>query len=318
MREGSEMKRIFAVGLLAGIVSSTTTSIAERPTESDIASVVQRATEKRDFDQAEKLLRDYRSINGDTPEAIEARSCLARGELAAGKFGKAEAHATETHESAVAALRTRSLDERRLRDALATAIEIEALALTGQGARSVAVERLHNELERYRESPIGARIQSSIDLVSLEGRPAPRLDAREHLGRPVPELNTLKGKVVLLFFWAHWCSICKEESPIIAALVDRHRARGLVVVAPTQRYGYVDGGRPAAPDRELRYIEQVRDKHFDFLRRESVPISEGIHREYGVASVPLLVLLDRQGVVRLYHPGRITEKDLEAAILSLL
>src|SRR5215467_11924122 len=65
----------------------------------------------------------------------------------------------------------------------------------------MAVERLHNELERYRESPIGARIQSNIDLVSLEGRPAPRLDAREHLGRPMPEPNTLKGKVILLFFW---------------------------------------------------------------------------------------------------------------------
>jgi thiol-disulfide isomerase/thioredoxin len=311
------MKTIFAVGLLAGIVSSTTTSIAERPPESDIASVVQRATDKRDFDQAEKLLRDYRATNGDTPEAIEARSCLARGELAAGKFGKAEGHATETYDWAVAALLTRSLDDPRLQEALATAIEIEAIALTRQGARSNAVERLQSEVERYRESPISARIQSTIDLVSLEGRPAPRFDAREHLGPPVPELNALKGKVVLLFFWAHWCSICKEESPLIAALADRYRARGLVVVAPTQRYGYVDGGRPAAPDRELRYIEQVRDKYFDFLRNESVPISEGIHREYGVASIPLLVLLDRHGVVRLYHPGRIPEKDLEAAIVRL-
>jgi len=158
---------------------------------------------------------------------------------------------------------------------------------------------------------------SDIARLSLEGRPAPRLVAREHLGRPTPDLNTLRGKVVLLFFWAHWCSVCKEESPLIATLTDRYRARGLVIVAPTMRYGYVDGGRPAAPDRELRYIEQVRNKHFDFLRNEAVPISEGIHREYGVASVPLLVLLDRQGVVRLYHPGRITEEDLESSILKL-
>jgi len=311
------MKTIFAVGLLVGLVSSTMTSLAQRPAASDITSVVQRATEKRDFDQAEKLLRAYRSANGDTPEAIEARSWLARGEFAAGKLARAEAQATETYDLAVAALRTSSLDDRRLQEGLATAIEIEALALTGQGARSIAVERLKNELERYEQSPIRARIQSDIDLVSLEGRPAPRLDTRENLGRPRPEINTLKGKVVLLFFWAHWCSICKEESPLIATLADRYRARGLVIAAPTKRYGYVDGGRPAPPDRELRYIEQVRDKHFDFLRNEAVPISEGIHREYGVASVPLLVLVDRQAVVRLYHPGRITEEDLDAAILKV-
>jgi thiol-disulfide isomerase/thioredoxin len=310
------MKKIFAFGLLVGIVSTVTTSIAEGPADSDIASLVQKATANRDFGQAEKLLRAYRSTNGDTLEAIDAQSRLARGEFAAGKLGKAEAHANETYDLAVTALRTHSLDDRRLRDALATAIEIEALALTAQGARSTAVERLHNELDRYRESPIGARIQSAIDLVSLEGRAAPRLDAREHLGHAVPALDTLKGKVVLLFFWAHWCSICKEEGPIIAQLADRYRQRGLVVVAPTQRYGYVDGGRPAAPDRELRYIEQVRDKQFNFLRNEAVPISEGIHREYGVAAVPLVVLIDRQGVVRFYHPGRITEDVLETAILK--
>lgn len=42
------------------------------------------------------------------------------------------------------------------------------------------------------------------------------------------------------------------------------------------------------------------------------------YKEYGVTTVPMHVLLDRQGVIRLYHPGGLTEDELEAAIRKLL
>ena len=77
-------------------------------------------------------------------------------------------------------------------------------------------------------------------------------------------------------------------------------------------------GRTAPPDKELRYILQVRDTHYGFLRHEVVPVSEANSERYGARSVPLIVLLDRQGVIRLHHPGRMTEEDLEAAIQKLL
>jgi hypothetical protein len=54
------------------------------------------------------------------------------------------------------------------------------------------------------------------------------------------------------------------------------------------------------------------------LRDEPVPMSEANYKEYGVTSVPMNVLVDRQGIVRLYHPGRMTEEELEAAIRKLL
>jgi thiol-disulfide isomerase/thioredoxin len=160
--------------------------------------------------------------------------------------------------------------------------------------------------------------QTNLNPPSLEGRPAPRISGGLHIGTRVPSLDELKDKVVLLFFWAHWCVECRAESPTIAKLVDKYRSQGLVTIAPTQRYGYVEGGRPAPPDRELRYIIQIRDTHYSFLRDIPVPVGEANHKAYGADAIPLHVLIDRQGIVRLYNAGRMTEEELEAAIRKLL
>jgi thiol-disulfide isomerase/thioredoxin len=159
---------------------------------------------------------------------------------------------------------------------------------------------------------------AAVPARSIEGRPAPQIEGRRHIGPRVPAVGELKGKVVLFFFWAHWCSDCKAEGPIVAGLLDKYRSRGLAIIAPTQEFGYVEGGRPAPPDKELRHIIQVRDTYYPFLRNEPVPISEVNIRQYGVDSVPTLVLLDREGIARVFHPGRMTEEELEAAILELL
>jgi peroxiredoxin len=198
------------------------------------------------------------------------------------------------------------------------AIETRASVMLEQGARSEAVHFLQTELAVYRGTPIHDRIEGLVDRMSLEGRPAPRLETRLRVGPRAPSMADLKGKVVLLFFWAHWCVECKAESPTVGKLLDKYRSQGVAIVAPTVRYGYVEGGRPAPPDKELRYIIHVRDTRYGFLRKEPVPVSEANYKEYGVTTVPMHVLVDQQGVIRLYQPGRMTEEELDAAIKKLL
>ena len=155
------------------------------------------------------------------------------------------------------------------------------------------------------------------DAGGLEGRPAPPLETRAHLGPRVPSMAELQGYVVLMFFWAHWCADCKAESPIVARVVEKYRPQGLVLIAPTQRYGYVTAGRAAPPEQELRYIVQVRDRDYPFLKREAVPYSDANAERYGVDAVPRIFVIDRRGVVRLDHQGRVTEEALDAAIRKL-
>src|SRR3989441_188129 len=187
-----------------------------------------------------------------------------------------------------------------------------------RGERSEAMAFLERELVTYRNSSLSKRIQKNINLLTLEGHPAPALEKSEWIGAAPPTLADLKGKVVVLFFWAHWCPDCKIQGPILAKLRDRYQSQGLAIVAPTQRYGYVAGGASASPDEELRYIVQVRDQYYPFLADLPVPVSVADHQRYGVSSTPTVVITDRQGIVRLYHPGRMTEAQLETHLRGLL
>ena len=122
----------------------------------------------------------------------------------------------------------------------------------------------------------------------------------------------------MLFFWAHWCGDCKQQGPILAELLDQYGSQGLTIVAPTQRFGYVAGGAPAGAADETRYIEAVRDASYGFLKNRPVPLSEANHKTYGVSSTPTLVLVDRQGRIALYNPGRMAKEALEAQVRQLL
>jgi thiol-disulfide isomerase/thioredoxin len=152
----------------------------------------------------------------------------------------------------------------------------------------------------------------------LEGRPAPALDTGTRLGPRVPSIAELEGRVILLFFWAHWCAECKAQSPTLGRVVEKYRTQGLVLIAPTQEYGYVTEGRAAQPGQERRHIVQVRDKYYPFLKSEAVPLAEVNAERYQLAGVPKIVLIDRRGIVRVDRSGRMTEEELEAAIRKWL
>jgi thiol-disulfide isomerase/thioredoxin len=311
-----------AVAVFAAMVftfAAGVAGVAQDARTAGLVPSVRAAIAKHDFAAGEALIDQQRSRQGVTSELAEAVSWLGRGALADRDLARAEQYALDAEDLSIELLKSRRVnDDRRLESALGAALEVQALVKAARGARSEAVYGLKRALEEYRGTVLHKRIQKNINALSLEGQPAIALDVAEHLGPVVPTFDQLKGKVVLLFFWAHWCPDCKAESPVIARLLDKYRSQGIAIVAPTQRFGYIVSGTPAPPDDELRHIIEVRDTYYPFLREEAVPLSEANHKEYGVSSTPTLVLLDRQGIVRVYNPGTMSEAELEAAIRRLL
>ncbi len=264
---------------------------------------VKSQTARGNFEAAEQAIAQLKTKYGTVPEILEAHSWLGRGALSAKRLDKAEQYAAETYKLCEEALKHSKLDaEPRLPIALGAAIEVQAQVLAQHGQRSEAVAYLNGELKKYHATSIRARIQKNIHLLSLEGKPAP----------PLEGVVKWQGKPTLLFFWAHWCSDCKQQGPVIDRL--RQEFHTLQVLAPTQTYGYVAGGQEASRAVELPYIKRVFDQFYSTLRSVPMPINEENFRAYGASSTPTLVLLDRVGVVRLYHPGQMSYEELKPVI----
>jgi thiol-disulfide isomerase/thioredoxin len=267
------------------------------------------------YSAAEGELRDYRSHHGVTPEYVEAYSWVARGAAAMKQWGQASRYAQQTQKLSEQLLTKQKLEaEPHLPIALGAAYEVQAQALAETGKRNEATALLRTALVKYGDTSIRARLQKNLNLISFVGQPAPPLQATEFLGAKAPALASLKGKPVLLFFWAHWCSDCKGEVPIIARLKQEFASSGLTVIGPTQLYGYAARGEDATPTQEKTYIDSVRQRYYASLSDMPVPLSKQNFDRYGASTTPTLVMLNRAGQVAMYHPGAMSYEELRAEV----
>lgn len=287
-----------------------------------LASLINNVLEliaSHNFAAAEQQVRAYQAQRGATPELAGALSWLARGALDAGSYDRADSWAAETRKVSDGLLFGRKLDaDPYLPTAMGASIEVHAQVMAARGERAESVAWLREQARLFAGTSISERIRKNINLLTLEGKPAPVLQETEWLGAKPPSLAAVRGHPVLLFFWAHWCSDCKGEVPILASLERTFAPQGLVVIAPTRLYGYVAGGEDAAPAVERKYIEQVRQQYYAGLPGMSAPLSAVNFNTYGASTTPTIVLIDRGGVVRFYHPGALSEAELSARVRMIL
>jgi thiol-disulfide isomerase/thioredoxin len=308
--------------VFAGILLWIAPWVAPLGAQADLVGDVRAQLAQNSFSAAESELRTYKGQHGVTPEYLEALSWMAREAASTKHWDQAAAYASQTRSLSEQQLTTtkRKLDaEPHLPIALGAAYEVLAQVLAEKDMAekrqpAKAVSLLRSALVRYGNTSIRARLQKNLNLLALVGQPAPPLQATQYLGPKPPLLASLKGSPVLLFFWAHWCGDCKAEVPVIARLRQEFAPEGLVVIGPTQLYGYAAQGADAAPEQERAYIESVRARYYGSLQDMPVPLSKRNFNAYGASTTPTLVVLNRAGQVAMYHPGALSYDELRSAV----
>jgi len=145
---------------------------------------------------------------------------------------------------------------------------------------------------------------TSEDIISLtESNIAPEITLNDISGNPI-SLSSLKGKVVLLDFWASWCRPCRLESPNVVKAYQKYHSKGFEVLSVS-----LDGIPQQQNPREdwLNAIKQdslIWNTHISDLKGwESKAVLI-----YDIESIPFTLLIDKE--------GRILEKNLRGTNLE--
>jgi len=151
-------------------------------------------------------------------------------------------------------------------------------------------------------SPAGT--PASITAVGSR-KAAPSISFHDATGKK-HQLSDYKGRVVLLDFWATWCTGCKLEIPWFMEFEKRYRARGFSAIGV------------AVDDEGWRTVKPYLAEH-----PITYPVVLGnmdvMEKKFGLpASLPVTLLIDRNGRIALTHPGVIEKDKFEADIRQLL
>ncbi len=197
---------------------------------------------------------------------------------------------------------------------------------TEEKTTKAQLETLEKTLTAY-----AGYIKHGHELAALIGKPAPDLNIEEWTNGPPLTSDELKGKVVLLDFWAIWCGPCVATFPHLREWQEKYSEKGLVIVGMTRYYGYEWND---AANRAMRPVKKPVEKkegedkeaekekepvvtheseqamllkfaEFHGLKHRFALQGDGntVAKQLAVQGIPQAVLIDRQGNIRLIRVG---------------
>lgn len=113
-------------------------------------------------------------------------------------------------------------------------------------------------------------------------------------------LADLRGKAVVLDFWASWCMPCRQEAPILDSVARSHRGKGVIFVG-------INTG-----DQRQRAIDFAKSRNLTYT--EAFDTGGHVADAYGVQGLPTLVVIDPKGRVTAMLTRLVSRSEVEALV----
>jgi thiol-disulfide isomerase/thioredoxin len=190
-------------------------------------------------------------------------------------------------------------DKPRADSARATLATTRAELLADAGKNADAIKALDDAIAKIGDaSPMARSLKGAKTRIGMMNTAAPSLNTERSHGT-FAGLESLKGKVVILDFFAHWCGPCIASFPDMKQMYSDLKGKGLEIIGITTYYGYYK-----TENREKR--DMPKDAEFakmaDFIAEHGLPwpvvYGDRTNFEaYGVTGIPHVTVLDRDGKI---------------------